>query len=69
MPPGLSTLRLAHNLRDQGDVPDPKRDGVQIVGVVGKHVQGQFLRVSFKKATGGAAGCAPSINPSGTENK
>ena len=59
-------VRLVQDIWDRGDVPDPKRDGVQNVGVVGERVRGQFLRVSFNKSN--LLRCKVH-RPSGTENK
>ena len=41
---------LVEDIRDRGDVPDPKRDGVEIVSVVGESVLGQSLSVCLNES-------------------
>jgi hypothetical protein len=42
-------VRLAEDIRDRGNVPDTKCNGVEIVGVVGERLLGQSLGVCFNE--------------------
>ena len=47
MHPGLCTRYTSRDIEDRSDDPDPKRDGMQIVGVDGKRVQGVRVPARF----------------------
>ena len=43
-------MRLTEDVGDGGNISDPKRDGVKVVGIVGERLRGQCLGVCLNKS-------------------